>query len=120
MKRINSIADFNIVISRIDAVKRSRSARASEVARQAGLMNDGCQMHNYFVDCSYGRPWANIDYCLARKARKIAEGCHTEATRRLRDRAFTIALYRDPDCGFSSYADVASTAVGRAYLALSQ
>jgi len=55
------------------AINIARGKRLRQVIQQAGLdPTIGClHVHNAWVSYQQGRPWANVDYSLVRKARYL-------------------------------------------------
>jgi len=54
----------------VDRVSAARMKRAKAACKAANLDPNsiGCQLHNALVDYSYGKPWKEVDYKMARKA----------------------------------------------------
>jgi hypothetical protein len=51
-----------------DRIVKMAHANAARAMRQAGVSDFNC-LHNALVSANYGKPWAEVDYRLARKAR---------------------------------------------------
>ncbi len=62
--------------ARCDRVRDMRLARAREACRLAGLDPSiiGIHVHNALVSLEYGKPWPEVNYHYARKARWLMEG----------------------------------------------
>lgn len=68
---IDTVEKYNEAKRRFDKVVKSRGERAMAVCRAAGL--EYCQLHNALVDLGYGKPWREVNYSLARKAKRMFE-----------------------------------------------
>ena len=67
-----SFAEWQAQAQRMRAIARqsqtSRLARLNQLCRQAGLGSyNGCVLHNCFI----GNPWREVDYSIARQARRL-------------------------------------------------
>lgn len=56
-----------------DRIRAMRYKRATAASVAAGLGEIGCQLHNCLVSADYGRPWREIDYHYARKAKWLLD-----------------------------------------------
>ena len=70
-----------------ERIHTMRMNRARQACRLAGLGDYGCQLHNSLVSLHYGKPWREVDYHYARKAKYLAETSH--AANRVLDRLYT-------------------------------
>ena len=56
---------------RLDAIDRSRWARATDLARRAGLDEKRNVWHNAMIGRDTGNPWRGVDYSLLRRAIRV-------------------------------------------------
>lgn len=48
-----------------------RQKRIDQLAIESGIGRCGCRLHNYFVGCSNGKPWPEINNSKARELNRV-------------------------------------------------